>query len=133
MPLAFPPHNNSESVTMLDGGGGGGGGAHPWGMVSVSGAGVTGQPSWVHLQCDLVDAALRLLSDDRSEEVATLPLAAHSFQRLQGVPDGAGCIQIEPTSGQPSSSTTKGAAWLRLPTRHAPQPTRCGSCRCVST
>lgn len=56
-----------------------------------------------------------------------LPLAAYSASRLPGVPDDAGCIQLQPSAAAARDypqHAAKGSAWLRLPTSGGPSAVR---------
>ena len=94
----------------------------PWATFSVSGSGVTNEPGWGTYTVQLSSSAIHLLTADRTDQIAVLPLVDYGFRRLLGVPDGAGSIQLEPAAT--SQGHSKGSAWLRFQTASGPEGQR---------
>jgi len=92
-------------------------------MMDVSGSGITKQPSWTPFRCELLAASLSLHSAD-GVEVATLSLADYECNRLQGNPDAAGCLLLQPTNASEMSKAdkTRARAWVRIQTAFDPSP-----------
>lgn len=119
-----------------------------WGTFQLSGSDVTGLPSWAPFILELHAGALHVLPPDEDPErgdeaqpsssvaavaaagralraaIAVLPLSCYAVRMLEGVPDRVGCIELSPDSHHAGAGERHGRAWLRLPSRAAPEAQR---------